>query len=209
MSPHVRVVHCSPDAPAVTVSIAGDDHQVAVGEATDYVQVGAGTTEVGVSAADDPGGGRLVTESLGLGGTDVRTVLVVGRAASLRIHVLKDDVAPGSNYAYVRFVNAAPDAPALDFVFGDAVVDGDEVLSKRIGFGQNGVYRQITPGTHGFDLGVDTGSGSTFDSPGLEIEYETVISDQAAFEGGNAYTVVALGTDEGEYRALVLTDGPD
>lgn len=212
---HIRAVHCSPDAPTLTVSVGDTTRRVSYGEATDYVTVPSGTTEVTIDPTD---GDEQVRDSDGRHDSGAapnasaratptvetdhsQTVLIVGfaRQNSLETITLEDESGGiRSQYAKLRFVNAVPDAPALDFRFADPVVDGNEVLSRKIAFGENGTYRTIDAGTRQFDFGIDARDG-----------YRQVLTAEKAFESGRTYTAIALGQDEsGEYDVLLLEDAP-
>ncbi len=198
---HIRVVHCSPDAPAVTVSVGDTTQRVSYGEATDYVTVPAGTTEVTVRSTDGDERGPLARANPRVKTDNSATVYVVGSAKqdSLRAITLDDDsTSVRSQHAQLRFVNAVPDSPSLDFRFAEPAVDGNEVLSREISFGENGTYRTIDAGTHQFDFGINTREG-----------YRQVLTAEKTFEGGRRYTAVALGRAESDkYEILLLEDGP-
>ncbi|MGD2040576.1 MAG: DUF4397 domain-containing protein, partial [Anaerolineae bacterium] len=112
----VRVVHASPDAPAVDVWVNG---AVAFSNApfegiTDYAELAAGTYNVQVSptGATEP---IVIDADLDLAaGTDY-TVVAVGLLENIEPLVLVDNnSAPAAGKAHVRFVHASPDAPAVD-----------------------------------------------------------------------------------------------
>jgi hypothetical protein len=123
----VRVVHASPDAPAVDVWVNG---AVAFSNApfqgiTDYAALDAGSYNVQVSptGATEP---IVIDADLDLAaGTDY-TVVAVGLLADIEPLVLMDNnAAPAAGMAHVRFVHASPDAPAVDI----AVTDGPILFS--------------------------------------------------------------------------------
>lgn len=88
--------------------------------------------------------------------------------------------------AAVRIVQAAPDAPGLDFY-----ANGN-VLATNIGFGSVTSYVPVTPGT--YTITADT-AGST----------QALASAKQTFTGGTEYTVL-VGEDGADYGETVLQD---
>ncbi len=111
----VRVVHASPDAPAVDAYAGSVSLAKGAGfkAATAFVPVPDGTTTFTFNAAGT--WTTALTASADLKGGYAYTVLAVGRLASLQALVVPDDgAAPGQGNVKVRVVHAAPAAPAVD-----------------------------------------------------------------------------------------------
>lgn len=111
----VRVVHASPDAPAVDVTVNGS--QVVANApykaATTFTSVNAGMADIRVYVAGTN------TLALSAGPTFLAgkyyTVMAVNAVAALEPLVIEEDgVAPASGKLKVRVVHAAPHAPAVD-----------------------------------------------------------------------------------------------
>ncbi|MGD8597868.1 MAG: DUF4397 domain-containing protein [Anaerolineae bacterium] len=180
----VRVVHASPDAPAVDVWVNG---AVAFSNApfegiTDYAELAAGTYNVQVSptGATEP---IVIDADLDLAaGTDY-TVVAVGLLENIEPLVLVDNnSAPAAGKAHVRFVHASPDAPAVDI----AVANGGPVLFSNVPFKGVGDYLPVDAGTYDLEArlaGTDTVALSV---PGV------------ALEEGTVYTIFAMGLAGGE-----------
>ena len=180
----VRVVHASPDAPAVDVWVNG---AVAFSNApfegiTDYAELAAGTYNVQVSptGATEP---IVIDADLDLAaGTDY-TVVAVGLLENIEPLVLVDNnSAPAAGKAHVRFVHASPDAPAVDI----AVANGGPVLFSNVPFKGVGDYLPVDAGTYDLEVrlaGTDTVALSV---PGVSLADSTV------------YTVFAMGLAGGE-----------
>jgi LPXTG-motif cell wall-anchored protein len=183
-SARVRVVHASPDAPAVDVWVNG---AVAFSNApfegiTDYAELAAGTYNVQVSptGATEP---IVIDADLDLAaGTDY-TVVAVGLLENIEPLVLVDNNnAPAAGKAHVRFVHASPDAPAVDI----AVANGGPVLFANVAFKGVGDYLPVDAGTYDLEVrlaGTDTVALSV---PGVSLADSTV------------YTVFAMGLAGGE-----------
>ncbi|MFN2224905.1 MAG: DUF4397 domain-containing protein, partial [Anaerolineae bacterium] len=137
----VRVVHASPDAPAVDVWVDGS---VAFSNApfkgiTDYAELSPAAYQVQVTptGATEP---VVIDANLDLAaGTDY-TVVAVGLLDNIEPLVLVDNnSAPAAGKAHVRFVHASPDAPAVDI----AVANGGPVLFSNVPFKGVGDYLPV------------------------------------------------------------------
>jgi hypothetical protein len=181
--PRVRVVHASPDAPAVDVWVEGS---VAFSNApftgiTDYASLSPGTFNVQVvpAGATEP---VVIDADLTLEADTDYTVVAVGQLADIEPLVLIDDnSAPAADKAHVRFVHASPDAPAVDIA-----VTGGPLLFADVPFKGVGAYLPVDAGTYDLEArlaGTDTVALSV---PGVTLAEGTV------------YTVFAMGLAGGE-----------
>lgn len=191
----VRVVHASPDAPAVDVCVDGAVAfaGAAFPGATAYAALPADTYAIRVVAA---GAGcasdAVIAADLPLiAGADV-TVVALNTLAQIEPLVLSDNnVAPGEGNAKVRFVHASPDAPTVDITLTDGTTLFDDVAFK-----ETGDYLAVPAGT--YDLQVRDATGTTV---------VLTLADVALAEGG-VYTVFAVGQLNGSpaLDALVTED---
>ena len=179
----VRVVHASPDAPAVDVWVNGS---VAFANApfqgiTDYAKLEPGSYSVQVSptGATEP---IVIDANLDLATTTDYTVVAVGMLENIEPLVLIDNnSAPAAGKAHVRFVHASPDAPAVDIA-----VTGGPVLFSNVAFKGTGDYLPVDAGSYDLEArlaGTDTVALSV---PGV------------ALEEGTVYTIFAMGLAGGE-----------
>jgi hypothetical protein len=148
----LRVVHASPDAPAVDVYAEGVAEPLlgglAYGEASEYLALDAADYRVQIRAAGSAAteapvyeaplaladGARVTVIAAGLlGGGDDDGFRLLAFAESFE--------APAAGATRVRIVHAAPDAPAVDLDLGD---DGSAELT--------GLERFADSGAHGLDL---------------------------------------------------------
>jgi hypothetical protein len=184
----VRVVHASPDAPAVDVWV---NDGIAFANApfkgiTDYAALDPATYNVKVvpTGATEP---VVIEADLALEAKDY-TVVAVGLLENIEPLVLIDNnSAPAAGKAHVRFVHASPDAPAVDI----AVKDGPTLFSN-IAFKEIGDYLPVDAGT--YDLQVKLAGTDTvaLDVPGL------------ALADGTVYTVFAMGLAGGEPALMAV-----
>jgi hypothetical protein len=178
----VRVVHASPDAPAVDVLV---NDGVAFSNApfkgiTDYASLDTGTYNVKVvpTGATTP---VVIEADLSLEAQDY-TVVAVGMLENIEPLVLVDNnAAPAAGKAHVRFVHASPDAPAVDI----AVKDGP-VLFSNVAFKEVGDYLPVDAGTYDLEVRLAGTDTVALDVPGL------------ALADGTVYTVFAMGLAGGE-----------
>jgi hypothetical protein len=189
----VRIVHASPDAPAVDIWVDGEVAipGLAFGEATDYVELPAGDYDVAVTPAGAGAEDAVIEATLTLEGGMAYTVAAVGEVADIEPLVLVDDLtAPADGMAHVRVVHASPDAPDVDV----AVADGP-VLIEGLAFKADSGY-----------LPVDAMS---YDLEVRPAGTEDVAIDIAGFnaEAGTVYTVMAIGlAGDGSLTVLPLVD---
>jgi hypothetical protein len=124
---YLRVVHASPDAPAVDVTLGNETvaSNVSFAQATDYLSVEAGTHDLQISAAGDPT--QVVFD--GAVNLDPREVLTVAASGEVTegANTTFEPVAfedepwtPSDDMAAVSVAHLVPDAGAVDVV----VVDG-------------------------------------------------------------------------------------
>jgi hypothetical protein len=182
----VRVVHASPDAPAVDVIVNNVPafRNIAFKGVTAYASLAPGRAAVQVvpAGATQP---VVIDAALDLRAGADYTVIATGRLAGIAPLVLMDDnTLPVGNRAHVRFVHASPNAPAVDIA-----VKGGPVLFQNIAFRQVGTYTPVPAGT--YDLEVRVAGTNTV---ALEVP-------QVRLSAGTVYTVYAVGL-VGEQPAL-------
>jgi hypothetical protein len=207
----VRVVHASPDAPAVDVTVNGGETTlfdgVSLGDVTDYVTVEGGPYELEVRADGNEDAGAVATLETQLNDTRVYTVFAGGYLTPddepahtpFVLEVDRENATPGDGddagmddepaEARVRVVHASPDAPNVD-----VYVDGDRALAD-VPFGAISEYLALPPGS--YEVAI-TAAGDP---------------DTVAFGGSvdlspdTDYTVAAVGElSEGTFRPVVLVD---
>jgi len=192
----VRAIHLSPDAPDVDVEYKLIEVQRTVeglsfGDASSYVEVDRGITEVIVKEA----GTDQVVETLDdpdFSTEDDRTVYIVNLASNLEFIQSLDDRSSNAAKAKIRFVHASPDAPAVDVKLDTP--DGTALFSA-VAFKGIEDYILVDPGDYTL---VVTAAGNTQDA--------VVTFDPVTLEGGEVYTIVALGTLANNFGVRVFID---
>ena len=118
----VRVVHASPDAPAVDVLV--DDAEV-LGDvpylaSSDYLDLTPGQRNLKVNAAGTAT--TVIDADVDLTDGSDYTVIASGPLAAIAPIVLEDDnTAPSAGNVRVRAIHGAPGAPALDIYVTEPV----------------------------------------------------------------------------------------
>ncbi|MEX1309031.1 MAG: DUF4397 domain-containing protein [Candidatus Sulfomarinibacteraceae bacterium] len=153
----VRVLHASPDAPAVDVWVNGSKvfSEIAFEEGTMFVEVPAGTYNVQVVPAGltEP---VVIEADLDLMAATDYTVVATDVLANITPVILTaDGSTPAEGNGWVRFLHASPDAPAVDI----AVADGGPVLIPNVSFQDAAAYLPVPAGTYDLEArlaGTDT-----------------------------------------------------
>ncbi len=131
----VRVVHASPDTPAVRV-VANDNTAaplvptLSFPQATPFVEVPGATYNVKVSPASNPGVIAINANVTLAAGTE-SSVYAVGRLAAIEPLVLRDDRRRVATQARVRIVHASPSAGGVDLY---VVAPGTSIASATPAF---------------------------------------------------------------------------
>jgi hypothetical protein len=197
----LRVIHAGVGAPQVDVYL---DNTLAIealdyGESSGYEVVPSDvyTIEVTPAGNTDP---LVVLEEHILEPEGETTLFVMGSPGDFLPVVAIDSLGPAAQMAFVRFVHAAPDAPAVDVRTGSG--SGATVFGE-VSFGEITDYIELEPGGYVF---VITRTGDA--APVAAFE-------EAEIEAGNVYSFAAQGTlaPEDGYdfmgRVYVDNDGGD
>ncbi|MDL5376222.1 DUF4397 domain-containing protein [Exiguobacterium mexicanum] len=189
----VRVLHASPDAPAVDVYVNGE---VAVEGAefkalTDYLTLPAGDYNVEIKPAGDTET-VVVAADLSIEAGKFYTAAAIGQLENIEIAAMEDDANFEDGKSKVRVAHFAPDAPAVD-----VAPKGGDPLFSNLEFKAVSDYGTLDAGT--YDLEVRP-AGATDVVKAL---------DGVALEGGKNYTAFAIGLLEGEpaFEVLLAADG--
>jgi len=179
----VRVLHASPDAPAVDVylddTIVNALTNVPFGTISGYLEIPAGDHNVKVYATGsttDPVIDADVTVATGA----KYTIAATGAVASITAQVLQDEPAPDCDSASVRVVHFSADAPAVDVATAGSV-PADAVV-KNLEYPNASGYVSLPAGT--YDLEVRLAGTTTV----------ALALPDVAVEACNAYSVFAIGS---------------
>ena len=176
---YVRVVHASPDAPAVDVWVDGCKAltNVAFFTASDYLPLPAGAHTFVVTPTGQGADKAVIQATATLEAGQAYTVAATGTLAHIQATILSDNLAaPAPGKAHVRVVHASPDAPAVDV----KVADGPTLISG-LAFPQASAYLPVAAGT--YHLAVTPAGSATvaLDLPGVSLQ------------AGKIYDIFAVG----------------
>ena len=198
----VRVLHASPDAPAVDVYL--DDAvvdaltNVPFGAISDYLAIPAGGHNIKVYATGttaDP----VIDADVSVAAGKAYTVAATGALADITAQVVDDDPAPIASAAKVRVVHFSADAPAVDIATAGSSVD--EAVVKGLAYPDATGYLELPGGS--YDLEVRIAGETTVALP----------LDDVAIQDGRAYSVFAVGSagspalGGNALQAVVAVDG--
>jgi hypothetical protein len=176
----IRVLHASPDAPAVDIYV--DDAvvdgwtNVPFGTLSDYMSVPAGEYNVKVYPTGDTST-AVIDADVTVDGGKSYTIAAIGLVADIQPKVLTDDPALAPGKSMVRVVHFSPDAPPVDIA-----PDGADALISGLAFPDDTGYAELDPGTYDLEVRVAGTQDVALQLDPLELE------------AGRAYTVFAIGS---------------
>lgn len=167
----VRVLHASPDAPAVDIHL--DDAPVSaltgVNFATisDYLEVPAGDHNVKVFATGtttDPVIDADVTVAAGA----AYTIAATDALAAITPQVLQDEPSPSCENAQARVVHFSADAPAVDVAAAGTAAD--DALVQDLAYPDASDYLDLPGGTYDLEVRLAGETTVALDLPGVAVE---------------------------------------
>jgi hypothetical protein len=175
----VRVVHASPDAPAVDVWVNGQKalSNVPFFTASNYLDLPAGSYDIQVVPAGATEPAVIDAKGVRVEAGMAYTIAATGMLAEIKPTVLVDNLAaPAAGKAHVRVIHASPDAPAVDIR-----VQGGPALISNLAFPNASEYLPVDAGS--YNLEVTPAGQSTVVLPinGVQLE------------AGKIYDVFAVG----------------
>jgi hypothetical protein len=197
----IRVLHASPDAPAVDIwindAVVDGLTNLPFGALSDYLSVPADTYNVKVFATGtdtNPVIDADATVEAGMG----YTIAAIGDVANIQPKILVDDPALTAGESFVRVIHFSPDAPGVD-VAPDGADPADAVVSN-LEFPDATGYLALPPGSYDLEVRLAGTTMVALQLPPLDLAT------------GTAYSVFAIGSaaDEplggNELQALVAVD---
>lgn len=195
----VRVLHASPDAPAVDVLLDGG--KVVSGApfktASSYLKVDAGSRKIEVRAAG--GTADVISANVPFSKNTDTTVVAANKVASIEPLVLADDnTPPASGKVKVRVVHGAPSAPAVDVYVtapGASLTSATPTLSN-VPFKGVSAYLPVDAGSYQVRVTVAGTKTVAIDSGKVDLA------------AGQIRTIVAVDNSGGgsPFGAVILAD---
>ena len=209
----VRVLHASPDAPAVDVylddAIVGPLTNVPFGTISGYLDIPSGYHNVKVYATGTTTGPVIDTDvTVAAGGR--YTIAATNAVASIEAQVLEDKPAPSCTTAQVRVVHFSADAPAVDV--GTAGAAPADAVVKDLAYPKATDYLALPAGAYDLEVRLAGTSTVALELPDVAVEdctsYSVFAVGSAATPalGGNALQVVVA--VDGTARPATATAPP-
>jgi hypothetical protein len=193
----VRVLHASPDAPAVDVylddAIVGPLTNVPFGTISGYLDIPAGAHNVKVYAAGTTTG-AVIDANVTVATGDKYTIAATNALASIEPQVIEDQPAPSCSTAQVRVVHLSADAPAVDV--GTAGSAPADAVVKNLSYPDATGYLALPAATYDLEVRLAGTTTVALALPGVTIadckSYSVFAVGSAATPavGANALQVV-------------------
>jgi hypothetical protein len=180
--PTVRVVHASPDAPAVNVLVDGQPlaQGVAFGSASEYAALSPGAHQVQVVPTD--GGAPIIDQSVTFDGWTSNILAVVGQLANIQLQTSTVDITETeSGQARLRLVNAVTDSPTISL----GISGTDNPMVEGVQFPNASDYQNVNPGTYDLDVRNADSGETLLAAPGIQVDAGQVYDIFALGQAGN------------------------
>jgi len=173
----VRVMHASPDAPAVDVLLDGRRvlTNVPYPDDSGYLRLLSGTRNFKVNAAGTDT--TVIDVSVSLKAGKSYSVFAVNFLADIEALLLEDDRSVSATLARIRVIHGSPDAPAVDVLANDTVVVPNLAFKEA-----SSSYLEVPPGDYVFKLNLAGTATTAFTTPPI------------ALVAGKVYTAIAIGS---------------
>lgn len=210
----VRVLHASPDAPAVDVylddAIVDALTNVPFGTISGYLDIPSGDHNIKVYATGDDTT-PVIDADVSLATGAMYTIAATNAVASIEAQVLQDEPAPDCDGAQVRVIHFSADAPAVDIATTGAA-PADAVV-KDLAYPTATDYLALPAGSYDLEVRLAGTTTVALPLPGVVVEacnsYSVFAVGSAADPaiGGNALQVVVAvdATAEAEEEGAAAT----
>jgi hypothetical protein len=187
----VRVLHASPDAPAVDVYL--DETRVDVltnvpfGTISGYLMVPAGAHDVKVVPTGAAIGDAVIDADVTVTAGTRYTIAATNAVASIEAQVLVDEPRPTAASAQLRIVHFSADTPAVD-----VRPDGGSPIATGLAYPNASAYLDVPGGTYDLEV-CATGT----DTCPLDL-------DPVSVANGTSYSAFAIGSLEAQTLTAVV-----
>lgn len=166
----VRVLHASPDAPAVDVYLDGTKvsalTDVPFGVISGYLAVPAGAHNVKVYATGTTTN-PVIDADVTLTAGQKYTIAATGALATITAQVITDSPTPSCSTAQVRVVHFSADAPAVDIATTGSTPA--QALIKSLTYPNATAYLGLPPGTYDLEVRLAGTTTVALPLPGVKI----------------------------------------
>jgi len=194
MNSNIRVLHASPNAPAVDV-YANDNliiKNLAFKELSEYIPVPPGNYNIKVfptGVTTNP----VIDTNMYVPEDAVYTVAAIGELPDISLYPIQEPTsANNSGVSCVRFIHFSPNAPAVDIKLAD-----DTIVFSNVPYKSIANYVCVPPGTYTFIVSPAGLNNVVLTVPDLELE------------PNKFYTIYAVGlVGESPELEAILVDEP-
>jgi Domain of unknown function (DUF4397) len=182
----VRVVHASPDAPAVDVFVNGTAvaSNVPFFTASSYLSLADGTYQVAISPAGKGTDYSVLVLNLEVSGGYTGTLVVLNQLEDIDAVLYDDDLsAPAPGQARVNAFHLSPDSVNVDV----KPAGSSTAVFANVAYG-DAAFVDVPAGTYAFDITATGDSEVAFTTPDLRFEsgwiyslYATGLSGEGGF----------------------------
>jgi hypothetical protein len=198
----VRVLHASPDAPAVDVYLDGTKvsalTDVPFGVISGYLAVPAGAHNVKVYATGTTTN-PVIDADVTLTAGQKYTIAATGALATITAQVITDSPTPSCSTAQVRVVHFSADAPAVDIATTGSTPA--QALIKSLTYPNATAYLGLPPGTYDLEVRLAGTTTVALPLPGVKI---AACDSYSVFAIGSAASPAVGGTG---LQVVVAVDG--
>lgn len=191
---NVRVIHASPDAPAVDVLVNGGNvpafTNFSYGQAVGPVAVPGGSYDIDVVPTGGLPPGVIDVDGLSLMDNTDYTIAAINTLANIEPLVLVDDNTLDPSNARIRFVHASPNAPAVDITLSDGTV---LFAGTEFGNAASEGYLSVPGGTYDLQVRLAGTDTVVLDLSDTMVDNNTVYSVFALGLVGNNDTPLTAG----------------
>lgn len=197
----IRILHASPDAPAV--DIYANNNLIAEGlsykQMTNYLPLVPGNYQIQVF----PEGNQMnavIDTNITIPPDSAFTVAAAGELADISLMPIPEIFTPNmpmgmGNYSYVRFVHLSPNAPSVDITLPDGTV-----LFEDVSYTQFTDYIGVTPGTYTLQVRPAGSNQVVLTIPDLYLMPGAIYSVFAVGLVGETPPLEAIVAVDGEYQ---------
>ncbi|MBY6185036.1 DUF4397 domain-containing protein [Marinobacter hydrocarbonoclasticus] len=204
----IRVLHASPDAPEVNITVNGDNalEMVDYYQGSGFIELAEGEYSIGVDAILPDGSTTTVIgpATLDLMGDMEYSVIAVGKVADATLEPLilaRMDEDFGAGNIRLQIVHASPDAPAVDIYLtapDDDIAMMDPALAG-VAFKDSSDLIEVAAGMYQARVTLSGSKDVVFDSGALDLAADTdlmLVAVSNTLSGPSPINVMAWG-DEG------------
>ena len=194
-SAQIRVLHGSPDAPAIDVVVNGVRvfGNLPFGSNSPYLTVPVGMNNIRIVAAGSPEDAAVLEADLDLAGDSKTTIVASNALEMIEANVFEDATNTKAKRAQLRIAHLSADAPAVD-IAADGSKPKDALL-KGVAYQDASGYLPLKAGEYDLDVR----------NPGKK----GVIADLApvSVAKGTNYSAYAIGSPaDGSFQVVILVD---